>query len=98
MTGYDPSPNGVTGGLLAGYDFRFDNVVLGFVTDMSISGMAGSDFGRDRVPDIRPRYSRVEENIEWLGTLRSRLGFVNNDMLFYVTGGWLTRRWRRAMT
>src|SRR6185312_14860898 len=43
VTGYHPSPDGVTGGLSAGYDFRFSNMVLGFVTDMSISGMAGRD-------------------------------------------------------
>ena len=61
--------------------------MLGFVTDMSISGMAGSDSAATAVPTFVPEYSRVEENIEWLGTLRTRLGFVNNDMLFYVTGG-----------
>jgi opacity protein-like surface antigen len=87
VTGYDPSPNGVTGGLSAGYDLRFSNVVLGFVTDMSISGMSGRDSSATAVPTFVPEYGSAKESVEWIGTLRSRLGFVADNMLFYVTGG-----------
>ncbi len=87
VTGYNPSPNGVTGGLLAGYDFRFTDIVLGFVADMSVSGITGSASAYTAVPTFTPELSRVEQNIQWLGTLRSRLGFVSDNMLFYVTGG-----------
>jgi opacity protein-like surface antigen len=86
-TGYDPSPSGVTGGLSAGYDFRFTNVVLGFVTDMSISGMSGRDSTATAVPTFVPEYGSAKESLEWIGTLRSRLGFVADNMLLYVTGG-----------
>ncbi len=87
VTGYHPSPDGVTGGLAAGYDFRFSNVVLGFVTDMSISSMSGRDSSATAVQSFVPEFGSAKESVEWLGTLRSRLGFVADNMLLYVTGG-----------
>ena len=34
-----------------------------------------------------PEFGSAKESVEWLGTLRSRLGFVADNMLLYVTGG-----------
>ena len=87
VTGYRPSPDGVTGGLSAGYDFRFGNVVLGLVTDVSISSMSGRDSSATAVQSFVPEFGSAKETVEWLGTLRSRLGFVADNMLLYATGG-----------
>lgn len=87
VTGYDPSPSGVTGGLTAGYDFRANDIVLGFVTDMSISGVSGSDSSATAVPTFALEFGNVKQSMEWLGTARGRLGFVSDNLLLYATGG-----------
>ena len=77
----------MTGGVQAGYDFRFTNIVLGVVTDFSKTGISGSVSAYTAVPTFVPEYSDAKETVEWLGTLRGRLGFVTNNLLVYVTGG-----------
>ena len=88
QTSYSLSPQGVSGGLLAGYDFRFTNIVLGVVTDFSKTDISGSKSFATSVPTFVPEFSDAKETVEWLGTLRGRLGFVATDnLLVYVTGG-----------
>ena len=72
--------NGVSYGLLAGYNYQAGNVVLGVEGD--IQGWTAGDI----------RYTAVTGNFltahtKWGGSIRGRLGFAADRALFYVTGG-----------
>ena len=88
LTSYPLRPQGMTGGVLAGYDFRFTDIVLGVVTDFSKTDISDSKSLATAVPTFVPEYSDAKETVEWLGTLRGRLGFVATDnLLLYVSAG-----------
>jgi len=77
--------NGFLGGLTAGYNWqaRGSAFVLGLETDVSLSGVKGSDddqaFGCSE---------RCTASVKWFGTVRPRAGFALGSALFFVTGGW----------
>jgi outer membrane immunogenic protein len=76
----------VFGGQL-GYNWQAGNWVLGFEGDFDTAGMSGAQQsvfpglagGQDSI--------QVHEKINWLATVRGRLGYVWGPMLLYVTGG-----------
>jgi outer membrane immunogenic protein len=68
-------PNGVAGGVQAGYTWQNGNFVFGAETDIQLSG----------VDDV---FAPWKFSNPWFGTLRGRAGFLLNNMaLFYATGG-----------
>jgi len=87
-----PRPNGGLLGLQAGYNWQNGNLVFGAEADISRTGMKDTDktsnFAVDGVPaDPGSRMSSKQE-IDWLGTLRARLGYVTaSNWLIYGTGG-----------
>jgi outer membrane immunogenic protein len=71
---------GMIGGLV-GYDYSFGNgLVVGVVGDMSWLGAEGD------VSNGSSAYS-MDLSVDWLGTLRGRVGFELGDALIYGTGG-----------
>jgi outer membrane immunogenic protein len=68
-----------TGGVEAGYNWQMDSFVMGVETDFNYLGFhEDRDFGGAASIDFK-------EN--WFGTLRGRLGFAADNLLFYGTGG-----------
>jgi outer membrane immunogenic protein len=69
---------GIKGGGLAGYNFQMEDIVFGAEADLGTTGdivrntEAGADF----------RF-----NMNYLATVRGRVGWAVDDTLFYVTGG-----------
>jgi outer membrane immunogenic protein len=88
-TGLDDTPwFDVNGGLVggtAGYNWQTGNVVLGVEGDWSWVDQNGS--AADTGPAGDPLYSSVTKE-RWLATVRGRLGYAAESMLFYVTGGY----------
>ena len=84
-------PNGFTGGLQLGYNFQVaGGWVFGFETDINYT-----DF-RDEVtvittglaPGLAPNLNNTfRQELEFLGTVRGRVGYAFDRTLFYVTGG-----------
>lgn len=82
-------PDGFTGGLQLGYNFQVGSGwVFGFETDISYT-----DF-RDEVTVITSSLAGVpglqntfRQELEFLGTVRGRIGYAFDRTLFYVTGG-----------
>lgn len=86
-------------GVQAGYNFQIGkNIVAGFAGDIAKSQIAGSQITYATEGSTTPnntnlnRYRQFESvqksEIEWLSTLRGRLGYAfNNRLLLYVTGG-----------
>ena len=79
---------GWTGGLVAGFNYQLDNVVLGLEGDWTWGGKTG-----EHTDVIAPgNIERDHFKIKWQASLRARLGFLTTDKtLLYVTGGvgWL---------
>jgi len=94
-------PAGIIGGLQAGYNWQASSSwVWGLETDFQWSGQKDSLIGTGAVSstncfgDASPPCSltgtgtgTLAAKIDWLGTLRGRLGFAADRMLFYGTGG-----------
>lgn len=68
-------PNGVTGGIAAGYNWQQQQFVFGGEADFQLSG----------ADDV---FAPWKFSNPWFGTLRGRAGFLlNNTTLFYATAG-----------
>lgn len=75
------SPNGVFGGLQAGYNWQFNSIVLGLETDISLAALSDS-----RLYNVNPAFTH-HTRIGWMGSTRVRAGFAVDKALFYATGG-----------
>jgi outer membrane immunogenic protein len=85
---------GVIGGGQAGYNWQFNQVVLGVEADAVGSGLKGSTASASRSfgPPILPvtvtqTVTADFGRIDWMASFRGRLGFAADRVLFYVTGG-----------
>lgn len=67
-------PSGVAGGLQAGYNFQNGPLVLGLETDIQLSGASDT-------------FAPYKFSNPWFGTLRTRVGYALNNILFYGTAG-----------
>ena len=81
QTNEPASPNGVFGGGQLGYNWQFNNIVLGLETDLSAAGFRDS-----RLYNVNPVFSN-NTRINWVGTARARAGLAFDKALLYVTGG-----------
>ena len=75
-----------TGGGLIGYNYQFRTLVLGAEADFSYLGFSNDS-------DLRYGHSPLGIDVssslqaDWFGTVRGRLGFARDNLLFYGTGG-----------
>lgn len=79
--------NGFLGGGYAGYNYQFNNIVVGI--DGYYDGASLSGTARDVSPG--PGVGNVSiknENMRWDSAITGRLGFANNNWLFFAKGGW----------
>jgi outer membrane immunogenic protein len=95
VTGTDSNHlNGVLGGLQAGYNWQTGNYLFGEEIDFDDSGQRESQTftsvgpgGGDFDVTAASMSAAYTEKLEWLGTLRGRIGFIFDRLLFYGTGG-----------
>jgi outer membrane immunogenic protein len=80
IPGHSNNMNGVIGGGQIGYNQQFGNTVFGLEADFSGTGMKGS------VTDPLNGYTATS-SIDWLSTVRGRLGLSFDRSLVYMTGG-----------
>lgn len=69
---------GFKGGALVGYNYQFDQFVVGAEADLGTS----TDIVRNTEPTADFRF-----NMNYLATLRGRAGWAMDDTLFYLTAG-----------
>lgn len=77
--------NAFTGGLLAGYNYQMNALVLGVEGDLEWAGRrTGSGTGTlaGNVPFVTGHAA-----LRWQASIRGRLGYAMDTNLFYVTGG-----------
>lgn len=84
---FDPDEVGLIGGLSTGYNFQFGRYWLAGIegdwTWSDLSDRVAVPFDFDGVTGV----AHASLGIDWLASLRARLGLVNDRALFYVTGG-----------
>jgi outer membrane immunogenic protein len=72
-------PNGIIGGVDAGFNWQFSSIVLGIEGDFSFADWD------DDVSNIIDESASAE--LDWLATVRARLGFALDNFLIYGTVG-----------
>ena len=78
---YNNDLDGLIGGAYVGYNYQFsNNIVLGGEADIAWGDLQGSELASDG------NYTG-ETKLEWMGSLRARLGYAFDRLLPYVTGG-----------
>jgi outer membrane immunogenic protein len=82
--------DGFTGGVQAGYNWQFSNIVAGLEADFQYADLQGrssnSGFGLGGAVFVT---ATSQQNVNWFGTVRPRLGVLLLDqrLLAYATGG-----------
>lgn len=84
---YSLSPDGFIGGLQGGYNFKIGNIVTGLEIDIERSAIEGTDSATANLFNGSLGQRRLTQDLDWLGTIRGRLGFLTNDLLIYATAG-----------
>lgn len=74
--------SGFTGGAQVGYDWQMDNFVIGAVADI-----AYSDYKANVSAGIPGLGGEAESKLQYLGTVRARLGYAWDRALIYGHGG-----------
>jgi outer membrane immunogenic protein len=86
-TDVDLDANGITGGGQIGYNYQLGHFVIGAETDFSGSDMGDSTTHTGTI-GRETQFYHADENIDWYGTARLRLGFAPScRFLLYGTGG-----------
>ncbi|NJL07041.1 MAG: porin family protein [Methylacidiphilales bacterium] len=70
--------DGFLGGMQIGYDYQFNNMVLGIQGDIAAAAL------EDKSWWVNQYY---KDEATWIATLTGRIGFVADRALFYVKGG-----------
>jgi outer membrane immunogenic protein len=82
------SPAGFMGGGQIGYNAQFGFLLLGVEADLAYSHIKGSDSAAPVIAGFDVKTTTAQQEIDWFGTVRGRIGWVPFDRsLFYVTGG-----------
>jgi outer membrane immunogenic protein len=83
-------PSGVLGGVQGGFNWQFNNVVLGVEGEYSWAGLRGESRTADPVfPTVQIRST---DRIDDIATVTGRVGYAFNNWLFYGKGGWAWAR------
>jgi outer membrane immunogenic protein len=94
-TTLDPDPSGFIGGGQLGYNWQWNKwLVLGFETDFQGTDIEGHDFQSPIIQNngtpflTAGSFLAAHERVQWLGTVRGRIGFAPIcRLLIYGTGG-----------
>jgi outer membrane immunogenic protein len=82
-------PAGVIGGGQIGYNWQVNSFVLGAVTDFQAADIHSS--GTGVVPlsiFISPSTQSLTQKLDYLGTVRGKIGAAFNNVMIYGTGGY----------
>ena len=87
-TGFSADTKGVIGGGQIGYNFQYVHWVFGAEADFDWTNADGSDTRNSMllVPFL-PVSATASTSLDWLGTVRGRIGYASGDLLVYATGG-----------
>ena len=82
------APSGGIFGGQGGYNWQNGAVVVGVEGDVDWADQRGSSCGIACTTALNPiLFATVEQKLDWLATVRGRVGWANDGYLFYLTGG-----------
>ncbi len=81
----DNKKTGVIGGVQAGYNWQWASLVLGIEGDISFASLDRSVVAPNFLP--APFQDTFRSRLDWLATIRGRLGWAVDRWLIYGTGG-----------
>jgi outer membrane immunogenic protein len=83
---FNLSPDGIVGGVQAGYNWQASNWVFGVEADIQASSQRDN---KACVAFCNPpvSFAAYDAKLPWFGTARGRLGYSVGSTLFYATGG-----------
>jgi outer membrane immunogenic protein len=81
--------DGFIGGAQLGYNMQTGSTVLGVEADISwLGGDSDKTVSNNGIGGFVPNTSTATHELEWLGTVRARAGWLAaRNTLFYITGG-----------
>ena len=79
--------NSVTGSAQAGYNWQAGNFLAGLEGDISFMGN-NATFATSPLAGIAGTSLSESAQMNWLVTVRPRVGYAWDNWLFYATGGW----------
>jgi outer membrane immunogenic protein len=86
------------GGVQGGYNWQSGCTVFGVEADWSWTDLrAGGTFSDGDGPGAED-FLTIESRMRWFGTLRARTGIVVDNLLLYVTGGFVYAEFDRDLT
>ena len=88
-----------TGGAQAGYNHQINRFVFGVETDFNYNSLNETDrVNRTLAAPLNGKFNHiVKQTVDYLGTLRARVGFTPTDtLLVYATGGFAYGRVRSS--
>jgi outer membrane immunogenic protein len=71
-------------GVTAGYNWQFQSIVLGVEGDWNWANFSKTGIGWT---GTAPEQSTIQSKSDWFSTARGRIGWANDRMLVYFTGG-----------
>ena len=80
--------SGGLAGVTAGYNWQTGNVVFGVEADGAWADVSASATGATVVPGFGVVTATASSKTDALGTVRGRVGYAVNNVLFYGTGGY----------
>jgi outer membrane immunogenic protein len=84
VTTDDLSPIGFLGGVQIGYNWQMASYwLIGIEADFQGADQRGSSCSFE----CGILSLNAQQKLDWFGTVRARMGYVNGDYLWYVTGG-----------
>ena len=99
------SDTGFNGGFQAGYNWQASQFVFGLEGDIGLFRLHGSRNGGGLYPVADGAVSSTDRynvgstfETDWLATYRGRIGWAQNNWLFYVTGGGATTRLQTSLS
>jgi outer membrane immunogenic protein len=90
-TSHGLNRNGPVYGAQAGYNVQFNNWVLGIEGDFSgvhAKGTSSVDVFPNVVPIVPRGTATITSEVEWIASIRGRLGLTWGSTLVYITGGY----------
>jgi len=80
--------NGAAGGIQTGYNWQWGNIVAGLEGDVTFMRNNANLTAGLPPPSVAPAMLAETARLDWLITVRPRIGYAWDNWLFYVTGGW----------
>jgi outer membrane immunogenic protein len=87
---FDLSPDGINGGIQAGYNWQAANWVFGLEADIQGSSQRDNRACVQLCNPLVPpaSFAAYDATLPWFGTVRGRAGYSVGSTLFYATGGY----------